>query len=247
MDKLIKEFCSTKNFDILDNIKNVYRDILIQICIYSISKSKNDVADSILRYYGNKTSIYKCSNKSFIYGLSVIPDFINIEEEKELLNNINKSEWSSVLKRRVQHYGYEYDYKGRGVTKTREIPEFLKKFYPRLQKFTNEKLDQVIVNEYEPGQGIGPHIDNIKYFTNDILGITLGSYTCMTFTYKYKTGKDSFEYEFSTILPRRSLLVMNKFARYIWSHSIKNRKTDDTTKGKLKRGKRISITFRTLK
>lgn len=66
----------------------------------------------------------------------------------------------------------------------------------------------------------------------------------MTFTYKYK---ENFEYEFSTILPRRSLLIMNKYARYIWSHSIKNRKTDDTIDAKIKRGKRISITFRTLK
>lgn len=43
------------------------------------------------------------------------------------------------------------------------------------------KFDQLIVNEYEPGQGINPHIDNIKLFKSDIASLSLGSDCIMIF------------------------------------------------------------------
>ena len=45
--------------------------------------------------------------------LSYIPDYITAEQEEILLTTICAQAWSSELKRRVQHYGYKYDYKAR--------------------------------------------------------------------------------------------------------------------------------------
>jgi hypothetical protein len=50
-----------------------------------------------------------------ISGLTYIRDFITKEEEKFLVENIDRSSWLNDLKRRVQHYGYKYDYRARAV------------------------------------------------------------------------------------------------------------------------------------
>ena len=39
----------------------------------------------------------------------------------------------------------------------------------------------MIVNEYEPGQGINPHIDNTNLFRDTIVSVSLGSPTIMIF------------------------------------------------------------------
>lgn len=98
-----------------------------------------------------------------IPGLTYIPDFIMKEEEKSLIENIDNSPWINDLKRRVQHYGYKYDYKARAVNDDAYLgllPEWLKPLGRRLfdEGIFPAVPDQVIVNEYEPGQGISPHL-----------------------------------------------------------------------------------------
>ncbi len=42
-------------------------------------------------------------------------------------------------------------------------------------------FDQLIVNEYQPGQGISPHIDNKTLFSDIIVSLSLGSNAVMIF------------------------------------------------------------------
>ena len=44
-------------------------------------------------------------------GLKYIPGFLTTEAQQALLAQIDKNDWLHDLKRRVQHYGYKYDYK----------------------------------------------------------------------------------------------------------------------------------------
>jgi hypothetical protein len=37
-------------------------------------------------------------------------EFISKEQEKELMAEINERKWNTSLKRRTQHYGYQYSY-----------------------------------------------------------------------------------------------------------------------------------------
>nr|WP_264479712.1 hypothetical protein [Roseobacter sp. H9] len=46
-------------------------------------------------------------------GLSYQPDFISAEEADDLAYKIDTQSWRNDMKRRVQHYGYRYDYKAR--------------------------------------------------------------------------------------------------------------------------------------
>jgi alkylated DNA repair dioxygenase AlkB len=162
-----------------------------------------------------------------------------------LLNLIDRQPWSGELKRRVQHYGYKYDYKKRAVIQAMylgELPAWAKKLAGRLhqQGFTPQIPDQLIVNEYKPGQGIASHIDCVSCFGDPILCLSLGSACVMNFTHIPAGIKAAL------LLQPGSLLILQGEARYQWHHSIAPRKRDKYRGAELARTRRVSLTFRTV-
>lgn len=154
-----------------------------------------------------------------------------------MISAVDKEPWSTTLKRRTQHYGYEYNYKSKNAAqKTRDFPEWsadltsklIKDIYPRAP-------EQLIVNEYEPGQGISKHTD-AGIFDEPIASLSLGSSCVMIFRKKEEIKE--------VLLPRRSLVVMSGESRWSWTHEIPQRKSDTLKGNKLKRTRRISLTFR---
>lgn len=178
-----------------------------------------------------------------VVGLRLLDEYIDFNSELALIDQIDLSGWSNELKRRVQHYGYKYDYKLRGLTKDSylgPLPGWLQLLAQKLCKdgLIGFEPDQAIINEYEPGQGIAPHIDCQPCFADTIVSMSLGSPCCMVFT---KQGSNSEKIEL--LLKRRSILVMQSEARYTWLHSIPARKVDQWPEP-VERKRRVSITFR---
>lgn len=178
-----------------------------------------------------------------IPGLQYIPNFICQEEAQYLLTQIDQQNWSLELKRRVQHYGYHYDYKAKNITKKLHLgalPEWLNSYCEQLQtqSFFPKTPDQVIINEYQPGQGISPHIDCIPCFEETIASLSLRSECVMDFIHT-STGE-----KMCCVLEPRSLLLLSGEARYLWRHGIAARKTDRYKGEILVRGRRVSLTFR---
>lgn len=178
-----------------------------------------------------------------IAGLYYIPHYIEESTEASLLEIIDSQPWMNDLKRRVQHYGWRYDYKARNVTsdlRIDQLPDWLQSYAVRLQQggLFAETPDQVIINEYQPGQGISAHIDCVPCFADTIASLSLGSPCVMDFTHS-KTDEKS-----SLLLEPRSLLVLGGDARYVWQHAITGRKTDKWNGQSIQRTRRISLTFR---
>ena len=176
-----------------------------------------------------------------ISGLTYMPDFITPEEEAILISNIDAQSWLHDLKRRVQHYGYKYDYKARAVMENSYLGELPEWIQPLCNTLYNEQVfsdvpDQVIVNEYLPGQGISPHIDCVPCFNDTIASLSLGAGTMIQFT---NHGEKQELY-----LQPRSLVVLSNKARYEWTHAIPARKSDMISGFKIERERRISLTFR---
>ena len=48
-----------------------------------------------------------------ISGLQYIENYISVSDHYWLLGRIDKQQWLGDLKRRVQHYGFKYDYRAR--------------------------------------------------------------------------------------------------------------------------------------
>lgn len=226
-------------------------------------------------------------------GLEVVENFITAEEENVLLaavtgpyapwapSQIVPSKTGSV-RRRVQHYGYVFDYETANVLRNRntasaacppmpKIPDEVKQHKDgdileqhieqsveegrgwetlagiieriRRQKFQNNSLypliNQMTVNEYRRGEGIGSHIDTPSAFGDGLMSLSLNSGIVMEFRNTDERIKKL------VYLPARSLLLLSGPARYEWEHHIVTR-TTDTHNGEIKpRGLRISLTLRT--
>jgi alkylated DNA repair dioxygenase AlkB len=178
-----------------------------------------------------------------IQGLNYIPNFIDKSEMKCFVDAINDESWMTDIKRRVQHYGYRYDYKARRIDHSMFIGTLPSWAMPMAKKLYDEKHmsempDQLIINEYYPGQGISSHVDCEKCFGDTIVSISLVSSCVMSLINTVTKQK------VDLLLEPGSLLSLSGEARYDWSHGIAQRKTDSLRGVKTERGLRISMTFR---
>jgi alkylated DNA repair dioxygenase AlkB len=173
-------------------------------------------------------------------GLRYEPDFISLTDETRLLAEVDRRPWLADLKRRVQHYGYKYDYKARAISRSMfvgPLPKFAVDLAASLvgANVLSEMPDQLIVNEYLPGQGITPHVDCEPCFKERIVTVSLGSHCEMEFIPKDETVTA----QRRMLEPRSALLIAGE-ARYEWLHTIRARLTDH---GRV-RARRVSLTFR---
>lgn len=186
-----------------------------------------------------------------IPGLSYIPDYITADDHNQLLDIIDGQIWSTELKRRVQHYGYKYKYKKRSVDTAlylgalpNLVVSIAKRFYR--DGLAEKEFDQVIINEYQPGQGIASHVDCVDCFADTIVSLSLGSVCVMEFTpIKPSTGGTPVQQQkIPLLLSPRSLLILKGAARYNWQHGIAARKKDKYEGAEFARSRRVSLTFR---
>jgi len=185
------------------------------------------------------------STAPVIDGLVYVPGYLPSEGQQPLLAIIDDQPWRTDLRRRVQHYGYRYDYTRRTVDPGQylgPLPDWAAALAGKLHAdgFAPRPLNQVIVNEYEPGQGISPHVDCVPCFADTILSISLGSACLLTMS--LPSGDDRAD----ILLEPGSLLVLSGPARYGWRHGIAPRKTDRWRGRTLTRNRRVSLTFRTV-
>lgn len=180
-----------------------------------------------------------------ISGLTYHPNYINSAEHDALLRLIDAQIWMTDLKRRVQHYGYRYDYRARMVTPSMYLgvlPDWLALLGNRLCADGHIPIPptQVIINEYEAGQGIAPHVDCEPCFGDTIISLSLGSACVMNFSHLKS------DTEIPLLLEPRSLVIMQGESRYDWKHGIPARKTDIYLGETIARARRVSVTFRTV-
>jgi alkylated DNA repair dioxygenase AlkB len=165
----------------------------------------------------------------------------NLPLSDTLLSYIDSREWvplsDSPGSRKVQHYGYRYNYKSKSVTDPAEpIPDEFKSLLEHLSDFG--QFNQAILNNYEPGQGISAHTDSPLY-GDAIACYTLGSGCIMKFTKGDRVEE--------LYVEPNSVYVMTGAARHEWKHEMVSRKSDTIEGKRIKRGRRVSITFRKIK
>lgn len=185
-------------------------------------------------------------NSDEVPGLVFCEGFLTPEEESQCIKRIDAADnlWLDDLSRRVQHYGWRYDYKARAITPDMHIgalPDWLGQLAQRLYDETglfDRVPEQVIVNEYEPGQGIAMHMDH-KGFGPTVCTISLGDDWEMDFSENWKDKRPA-------LLHRRSLVLLTAESRSAWQHGIAPRKSELTATGRRNRQRRLSLTFRTV-
>ena len=187
-----------------------------------------------------------------IPGLMYVPDFLSREDEVGALQAIAREPWKRDLARAVQHHGWRYDYRQRTVTPDMRIgplPEWAAKLAEQVAEVQGPNggpsfattPDQVIVNRYLPGQGIGWHTDAAS-FGPVLATLSLGDTWTMMLRDTRTTDLRAIRLE------RGSLLVLSSKARSSWQHSIVARDLmEPNSDGSLRRRRqRTSVTFRTV-
>ncbi|MXZ74144.1 MAG: alpha-ketoglutarate-dependent dioxygenase AlkB [Gemmatimonadetes bacterium] len=188
-------------------------------------------------------------DSTLVPGLRYVPGFLNEAEEIEITGKIDEDQanWSNVLKRRVQHYGWRYDYKAGQIDRRMRIgplPGWAAKIARRLvdQGLVPDEPDQLIVNEYRGKQGIAKHVDSIASFNDYIAMISLLESWEMVF----RKGLEKRPVQ----LERGSAAVMSGPSRTQWTHEIPARQNElgpimpDGKRKKVPRERRLSLTFR---
>lgn len=181
-----------------------------------------------------------------IPGLLYIPEYIDRAHHDHLVEVIDAEPWFADLKRRTQHYGWKYDYKKHRIDRSLylgSLPPWAAEIAEKLyhDRLVPQLPDQCIANEYEPGQGITPHVDCEPCFKDGIVSLSLGSTCIMEFSPTKGRGP-----KLAILLEPRSIIVLTGPARYDWRHAIPARKADPYDGHLLPRSRRISLTFRTV-
>ncbi|KAI8084088.1 uncharacterized protein B0P05DRAFT_467415 [Gilbertella persicaria] len=179
-------------------------------------------------------------------GLFVVCECVTEQEEETLVKAVNQQPWSGLgigpnpeLKRRTQQYGHLFSYRYRKVLEEYgPLPEFSQCLVDRIMQhaWMPNRPNHLLVNEYNPGQGIMPHIDAPALFGPVILSLSLLSDCIMTFELE--------DTHVPILLPRRSVAILTEDARYKYKHSISKDLIETIQDQVIHREKRISFTFR---
>ncbi|KAI9356854.1 oxidoreductase [Pilaira anomala] len=179
-------------------------------------------------------------------GLYVVYDAVSVQEEKDLVEFADSQTWSGLgispnpeLKRRTQQYGHLFSYRYRKVLEEYgPFPDPVHFMVNRIMEnnWMPNHPNHLLINEYNAGQGIMPHIDAPALFGPVIISLSLLSDCIMRFTCE--------DQSIDILLPRRSLAILTLDARYKYKHSI-SKDLEETVDGILiHRDRRVSFTFR---
>lgn len=164
-----------------------------------------------------------------LFGNLVLPgfrtqaDIIEAEEERLLIEYINASEltpfrfqeWTG--KRLTCSFGWSYDFEAGRPVRAPPLPDWLCPFRDRAACFAKldpSQLTQALLTRYDPGAGIGWHLDRAIY--QDVVGLSLGEPAAMRFRQRRANGFA----RVSAPLEPRSAYHLSGSARYDWEHSI---------------------------
>jgi alkylated DNA repair dioxygenase AlkB len=161
-----------------------------------------------------------------------VPEFITTTQEAELESFIRtQTHWDWLGKKRRLPFGFTYSPTKRKIVQPAPpVPPILHALAVRFNEvgMLKEVANQIVVQEYLPGQGIGKHTD-AGDFGPDIISLSLLSPCVMRFRHEGRTTHN-------VVLDPRSALAMTGEARQDWTHEIP---------GTSVRARRLSITFRT--
>ena len=156
-------------------------------------------------------------------GFAYREDVILVGDEQALIERFQELpfkpfEFHGFLgNRRVVSFGWRYDFSGATLRPSDDIPPFLLPLRERAAAFagiTAEGLQQILINEYAPGAGIGWHRD--KSMFEDVVAISLGSTCSLRLRRRQGSGWERAAQE---VRPRSVYLVRGPVRRE-WEHSV---------------------------
>ncbi|KAH8061982.1 hypothetical protein JL722_3943 [Aureococcus anophagefferens] len=144
-------------------------------------------------------------------GVALVHDFISADEEAALLETVDGGAWEGTLSRAAALRPPPLTSKTCAPV-DRPLPPMFRAVCGRLPRrpWANDGAAQVTVNEYEPGQGISPHVDAHGAFADGLYSLTLGAGVAMRLKKNRRADPDAPTH--ALWLPPRSLLCLGERA-----------------------------------
>lgn len=147
-------------------------------------------------------------------------DIVSPQDERELIELIEGYEpeihsYDPNNPRRSVTFGWDYDFDTQALVREAPMPAVLEPLCRAAADFAGLARRQIVnslLQRYDPGAIIQPHID--KPVWDYVIGISLGSATTMEFR---RDGKGE---PFDIELVPRSIYVLTREARYVFTHAI---------------------------
>ena len=152
-----------------------------------------------------------------------MPDVLSPDEEEALARELGALPFKPfdfhgyLANRQVVSFGYRYDYGSRSVVEAAPFPEFLESLRRKVAALFDrpaETFRQVLINQYQPGAGIGWHRDKAQF--DEVTAVSLLAPCNLRF--RRKAG-ERWE-RASLIVEPRSAYLLSGPARSVWEHSI---------------------------
>jgi alkylated DNA repair dioxygenase AlkB len=156
-------------------------------------------------------------------GFRYHPDILSFEEEEALVRELAELPFKPfdfqgfLANRQVVSFGYRYDYNSRAVVEAAPFPSFLASLREKAAAIFGRQADafqQVLINQYRPGAGIGWHRDKAQF--DEVVGVSLLAPCSLRF--RRKAG-ETWDRASLTVEPRSAYLLSGP-ARTKWEHSI---------------------------
>ncbi len=163
---------------------------------------------------------------SFPRGLSYQPEFLDREQEAELVEQIrtlplqNSRYKEYTARRRTASFGYSYDFSENVAQPAPPPPGVLVELQNRIAAWVglrSSEFVQVLVSEYQPGVPLGWHRDVPDFET--IVGLSLASTARLRFR-PYPWRPELRKRVFALDVEPRSIYALRGEARWGWQHSV---------------------------
>ena len=177
-------------------------------------------------------------------GLRIVEDAIDMAMETTLMPYLEKQEWERDTRRGKLHYGWRYVDASRTLERAEELPTELMNLIDKLMDAKDSEdipllavqPNQVSVDDYEPGVGIGWHRDI------DDLGDTITSISLMgSATMDFRKGNGPMV---SVCVPRFAALQIMGELRDHWQHQVPYRMSDMVDGAEVPRNRRVAVILR---
>lgn len=178
-------------------------------------------------------------------GLYLIENAISKNDQKQIMRSLitnNGKECRQIHKAREFDWSFLKGLNNPGSYTSNDylqIPIWAKNIWKKIMEKGNLKdiignveiIDNVLVNTYEKGDFLIPYINEIEFWNEWVVGLSMGSDIFMDFT---KGTKEAHTIK----IPASSVYILTKDARYTYKHGIKKQEFNNF--------KRVSVTFRTI-
>jgi len=150
-------------------------------------------------------------------------DVISTDEERALLERLSTLPFKPydfhgfLGHRHVISFGWQYDLSTSTLQESEPIPDFLAAVREKAAAFAGveaDSLQQVLINQYAAGAGIGWHRDREMF--RDVIAVSLGSTS--TLRLRRKSGA-AWDRAVQPVRPR-SVYLLRGASRQVWQHSV---------------------------